>query len=183
MKKPLYKIVRSGVFAAMISISSFIVVPIGPVPVSASLLAVMLCSVILSPFESFCASLVYIIMGAVGLPVFSGGSGGIGVLFGYTGGYIWSYPLLSIVISLFSQFKRKRKIINYVITFCGCLIGMIISYTLGTAQYMLVTGNNILSALFTCVLPFLFIDLIKSIIAVSIGIPFKKRLNKLNHIK
>ena len=176
MKKPLYKTIRSGIFAAIICVSSFLVIPVGTVPVSATLMCIMLCAIATSPFESVSATLVYVIMGAVGLPVFSGGSGGFGVLFGVTGGYIWSYPLLSLAVSLFANIKVKRNYLKYLFSFCGCLIGMIICYICGTIQYILVTNADFYTALTVCVIPFIPIDIIKSFIAVSIGLTVKRRI-------
>ncbi len=176
MKKPLYKTIRSGIFAAIICVSSFIVIPIGTVPISATLLSIMICAIVTSPFESFCATLVYVIMGAVGLSVFSGGSGGFGVLLGVTGGYIWSYPLLSLAVSFFANIKAKRKYLKYISSFCGCVIGVIICYICGTFQYILVANADFYTALTVCVVPFIPIDIIKSFIAVSIGLTVKHRI-------
>ena len=176
MKKSLYKTVRSGVFAAIICVCSFVVIPIGTVPVSAALLGVMLCAVVLSPVEAFCAAAVYVIMGAFGLPVFSGGSGGFGVLFSATGGYIWSYPLIALTVSLICKIKIKNTFLKYVTVFPGCIFGIAICYFCGTLQYILVTGANIYTAYTVCIVPFIPIDLAKALAAVAIGMPIRKRI-------
>ncbi len=174
--KSLYKIVRCGIFAAIICVSSFIVIPIGTVPVSATLLAVMLCALILSPFEALSATFVYVIMGAVGLPVFSGGSGGFGVLFGVTGGYIWSYPLLALIVSLLTKIEIKNTVFRFIISLLSCFLGIAVCYIFGTLQYILVTDTNFYTALTVCVAPFVPIDIVKALAAVGIGLPVKNRL-------
>ncbi len=175
-KKYLYKAVRSGVFAALLCISSFLVIPIGAVPVTMTVLTIMLCGVILTPFEAFCATAVYVLMGAIGFPVFSGGSGGIGALVGITGGYIWSYPFMAFVVSSCCQIKVDKKPIKYIFAFLGCLCGLLICYFFGTLQYIVVAATNINTALYVCVLPFIPIDIIKAVCSLFIGIPIKKYL-------
>ena len=179
MQKTLYKTVRCGIFAAIICVSSFFVIPVGTVPISFTLLAVMVCAVVLSPFEAFCATFVYILMGAIGLPVFSGGSGGFGVLFGITGGYIWSYPLLAVIVSLLSSLDVKKKLLNFTFAFISCLVGVTLCYACGTLQYILVTDANFYTALTVCVIPFVPIDIIKALVAVSIGLILRKRIKRI----
>jgi biotin transport system substrate-specific component len=178
MQKTLYKTVRCGIFAAIICVSSFFVIPVGTVPISFTLLAVMVCAVVLSPFEAFCATFVYVLMGAIGLPVFSGGSGGFGVLLNVTGGYIWSYPLLALTVSLFTKINVKNKPLKFVVCLFGCLIGIMLCYTLGTMQYIFVTKTQLYTALGICVVPFVPVDIIKSVVAVCIGLTVKKRIQK-----
>ncbi len=174
--KSLYKIVRCGIFAAIISVSSFIVIPIGTVPVSATLLAVMLCALILSPFEALSATFVYVIMGAVGLPVFSAGSGGFGVLFGATGGYIWSYPLLALLVSFLTKIEIKNTSFKFIISLLSCFLGIAVCYIFGTLQYILVTDAGFYTALTVCIAPFVPIDILKAFAAVIIGLPIRKRI-------
>lgn len=176
MQKTLYKTVRSGIFAAIICVSSFFVIPIGTVPISFTVFAVMLCAIALSPLEAFFASTVYVLMGAVGLPVFSGGSGGFGMLFGITGGYIWSYPLLALIVALFAKINLNNKLLKFAVSFIGCLIGIILCYTLGTFQYILVANTHLYTALGVCVIPFVPIDIIKALAAISIGFAVKSRI-------
>lgn len=174
--RPLYRLSRSGLFAAIICVCSFICIPIGPVPVTAALLVVILSGVVLSPLEAVAATVVYVVIGALGLPVFSGGGGGIGILFGPTGGYIWSYPLLALIVSLFAIINFKNKFLKYLMAFVGSLIGMAVCYLCGTLQYMAVCNTSLTTALITCIFPFMPIDIIKSLIAILIGMPLKKRI-------
>ncbi|MBR2044152.1 MAG: biotin transporter BioY [Clostridia bacterium] len=178
-EKALYKVCRAGLFAAIICVCSFIAFPVGPVPVTLSLCCIMLAGIALSPLEAFAATLVYVIIGAVGLPVFSGGSGGIGVLLGPTGGYIWSYPLCALTISLISHIKANKKLASYVLSFTGCMSGTFFCYCAGTVQYMLLTNASFYTALVTCIIPFVAVDIIKSFAATVMGISLKKKLKRL----
>lgn len=176
--KSLYKISRAALFSAVICVCAFINFPFGSVPVSMALLGVMLSGVILSPAEAFCSSLVYILIGAMGLPVFSGAGAGFGVLFGPTGGYIWSYPITAFIISLVRLFKCKNRISEYFVSLLGCIIGVLFCYICGTLQYMYICDTSFYTAMITCIIPFIFFDIIKMLIACSIGIPLKERIKR-----
>ena len=101
----------------------------------------------------------------------------MGVLFGATGGYIWSYPVLALIISLLRCIKTKNKVKEYLLAFSGCIIGTLICYFLGTLQYMYVCDTTVYTAVITCIVPFIAVDIIKIIVAVVIGVPLKKSLN------
>lgn len=175
-KKSLYRISRCGLFAAIICVCAFINIPVGAVPVSMALLAVMLSGIILSPFEATVSSVVYILIGAIGIPVFSVGGAGFGVLLGPTGGYLWSYPLLALIVSLFCLIPAKNKWIKYVFAFLGCVIGTALCYVCGTLQYMYVCETSFSAAVITCIFPFIPFDVLKIIFACVVGIPLKKRI-------
>ena len=90
-KSKLSSMLQCSLFAALLCVLSPLTIPVGAVPVSLGIFAVLLCSSVLGMRRSLVAVLVYIALGAVGLPVFAGWQGGFGVLAGPTGGYIWSY--------------------------------------------------------------------------------------------
>ena len=97
-----------AIFAAILCVFSVLTIPIGPVPISMGILGVMLTAIILGPKKGTIAVIVYILLGAVGLPIFSGFKGGFQVLLGPTGGYIWSY----IIVALFIGFLTINKKTN-----------------------------------------------------------------------
>ena len=97
-----------ALFSAFICIFSVITIPVGTIPFTLSTFAVMLCALVLGQKMSMLSVLIYIFAGAIGIPVFSGFRAGIGVLIGPTGGYIWSYMLMSLVIGFFT--KKKGSI-------------------------------------------------------------------------
>lgn len=117
-------------------------------------------SCILKPKLAFSASLVYVLIGAIGLPVFSGFNGGLSSLLGPSGGYIFSFPITALVISLI-----VNKGCSTVLKIIAMVIGTLICYFIGTIWFIYVTKNPFLSSLMMCVVPFIPGDLIKIVIA------------------
>ncbi len=166
----LRRICICALFAAVFCIISPIAVPIGVVPVSFSLSVVLLCAGIMGAMGSFMTALVYLALGAIGLPVFAGGMGGFGVLVGPTGGYIWSYLMICIVCGLLYRWLYRRIDAPAGRSFWGWggaigALALLICYTLGTLQYMWVTETSFGAAVAVCVVPFVAIDVIKVLAA------------------
>jgi biotin transport system substrate-specific component len=180
MKKDyIRKITLTAVFAAIICVAAPFPIPIGPVPITLSLFAVFLCGSVLPPFYAATATLVYIALGTVGLPVFSNFEAGIGKLIGPTGGFLWSYPFMVLVIALSVKLFKKRNILSLAV---GILTATFICYTMGTLWFSHLTGNSINQSIAVCVLPFIPADLIKgaATIAVTIGLEKTGILKKRN---
>ncbi len=175
--KPIYKICRCALFTAVICICAFINIPVFTVPISLALFGIILCSVLLPPLEAFLSTAGYILIGIIGLPVFSSFSAGFGVLLGATGGYIWSYMLLSVIVSSFSRLHTKTKKTKSLLSFVGCVIGTAVCYMCGTIQYMYVCDTTFYTAVAFCILPFIPIDIIKALTAVFVGYKIKDRIN------
>lgn len=163
-----------AVFSAILCIFCVLTVPIGAVPVSLATFAVMLTAIILGPKKSSISVIIYILLGSVGLPVFSGFRGGFQVLVGPTGGYIWSYIFMALLIGGVTEKCVNSKPIALV----GCIFGTVICYIFGTVQFVLVQNTSFISALSVCVLPFIPFDIIKAVLAVFIGAAVKSRLRK-----
>ena len=157
---------------ALICIFSPFSIPIGLIPLSLSTFAVYLAAGILGARKGSAAVLIYILMGAIGLPVFSGFSGGIQKLFGVTGGFIIGY-LPCVYISGYFITKAEEKRWLYII---GIILGTIACYTIGTIWFMVQTSVNFLSAFTTCIFPFIPGDIIKIIASTSIIYPLRKAL-------
>ncbi len=161
MKLNTKTITRSALATAFMCIISPLAFYIGVIPFTFSLFLLYIISLYFSVIESALIISIYITLGAIGLPVFSGYSSGMAALFGLTGGYIWSYIIVSIFISYFSKLKSS-KIYKFMI----CFIGLLICYFIGTAQYCALTKNSFYAGLTVCVLPFLLFDIIKIIAAI-----------------
>lgn len=159
-------ITYTALFAAIIAILSVISVPIGTVPISLGLLGVLISAICLGPARSATAVLIYLFLGAVGIPVFSGFQAGISVLAGPTGGFLISYIAVCWVTGMFSKWADKKSG-NAVlfITVAGCFSGLLACYIIGTAFYSLTTGTDLSAALSVCVLPFMPFDIIKCVAA------------------
>ena len=149
---------RTALLCALLCILSVITVPVGAVPVTLGLLGVLLCGLLLPPGNACIAVFGYLLLGAVGLPVFSSMQGGIGVLFGITGGFLWGYPIAALLVSIARTSGR-------VPTMLGLLGAPICCYLLGTIVYCAVTQSTPAAALTACVLPFLIPDLCKCALA------------------
>lgn len=169
----------SAVFAAVICVLSPITLFPATIPISLGLFGVLLCAVILGAMRSAVSVLIFVLIGAVGLPVFSGFKGGFSVLAGPTGGYIWSYVFVSLIVGAFSSKFPQKKLSDALFIFLGCLLGVLVCYFLGTLQFMQVSGNDINKSLALCVFPFIPVDIIKSVIAVFIGISVRERIGKI----
>ena len=151
--------------AALLCVLSPMSVPIGPVPVSPAIFVVCLAAYLLGAKNALLSVAVYLLIGAAGLPVFSGFSGGLAKLAGPTGGYLAGY-LLTACIGGFAAEKSGRR---GLLTFCGMAAGVAAAYVLGTAWFMISTGAELSYALSVCVLPFIPVDLVKIGAAILAG--------------
>lgn len=178
-KKSLFSlksIVFTAIFAAIICIAAPFSVPLpGLVPISLATFAIYIAGAILGGKRGALAVLVYILLGAVGLPVFSNHAGGFGVLFGVTGGYIIGYIPLALITGVFAEMKSKTHWTVPV----GMILGTLALYAFGTAWFMIFTGKTLAAALTACVLPFLPFDGVKIVLSTLISVPLKARLNKI----
>ncbi len=151
--------------------------PITPVPLSLAVFILYLCSYLLAPASACLCVLLYLLLGIVGLPVFSKGGAGLGVLFGPTGGYLLGYlPLCFVSSYVFHRFPGKKAL-----HLAGMFIALLICYLLGTLWFIYKKeGIDFVSALKLCVLPFITADCMKIVLAFFIGPEVLKRLHKVS---
>lgn len=142
-----------ALFAALTAVCAQIVIPIGPVPVNLALLPILICGALLPLRPALAAVLVYIGMGAAGLPVFAGLTGGPGALLGPTGGYILGYALCVTVTAALMAKGVKRPV--------AMGIGVLACYVPGIGWMMLASGLTLPQTLLSGVLPFLPGDILK----------------------
>ncbi len=180
MKTSTRNLVMCALCAAIICVLAPISVPIGPVPISLATFAVMLAGVLLGAKWGTIATLVYLLLGAVGVPVFAGYSAGVGNLVGQTGGYLIGYlPLAFLSGLIYDRFGRSASgAKKYVIAVLGMLLGTAVLYVLGTAWFCYVSGADLASAMAWCVTPFLLGDTIKIIIVTAIVPQIERALTK-----
>ena len=155
--------------AALITICSWINIPTA-VPFTLQTFAVFFVLLTLGGERGTIATLVYVLLGAIGVPVFAGFSGGIGVLLGNTGGYIIGFLFTGLIYILFTKLFGK----NIVIKIVALVIGLAVCYAFGTAWFMNVyiksSGEvGLLTVLGWCVFPFIIPDLLKLVLAVVIS--------------
>src|SRR3989344_8141363 len=112
--KPL---VFAALFAALLAAVAPFKIPLGftPVPITLQTLVVLLSGAMLGPYYGALAMILYVVVGALGLPVFAGGGSGIGAVLGPTGGYLISYFIAAFVIGKVVQMRNDPKNIDYVV--------------------------------------------------------------------
>ena len=155
--------------AALIAICSWISIPTA-VPFTLQTFAVFFVLLLLGGERGTIATLVYVLLGAVGVPVFAGFSGGIGILLGSTGGYIIGFLFVGLIYILFEKFFKKNTVMKIV----ALVLGLAVCYAFGTAWFMHVYIKNsgevgLLTVLGWCVFPFIIPDLIKMALAVVVA--------------
>jgi len=173
------QLATAAIFAALLCILAPVSLPIGPIPISLATLVIYLAAVILEPKLATLSVVVYILLGLVGLPVFSGYAGGVGKLAGPTGGYIIGYIPMAFIASYFTYKWLDKKYMAVV----GMIIGTAVLYLIGTAWFVIQMDCEVLYALSVCVVPFLFGDAIKIAIAAVLGITVRTRLVKAGILK
>ena len=165
--------------AVIITICSWISIPT-VVPFTLQTFAVFFLLNFLGGTRATISIIIYILLGAVGLPVFSGFKGGFAALMGPTGGYIVGFVFMGLIYMLFEKLlgSRMRKL-PFILIAMG--IGLAICYTFGTAWFVLVyTGTtgpvSIGAALGWCVIPFIVPDLIKMVLAALLASRIRKQM-------
>ncbi len=163
----------SALFAALIAILSQIQIPVQPIVFNLAVLAVFMAGIMLPPLYAFASVVIYIMLGAVGLPVFAGFMGGVGALVGVTGGYIFGYMAIAVITSFGARCNK-----NAVVTAFFMATGLLLCYALGTAWFMFVTGTGVFGALSACVIPFIVPDIAKGVFAYILGKMLLRKLAK-----
>lgn len=168
----------TALFAALIAVSGLIPpIPIGVLPVTLQTLTVYVTAGMLGAKWGSAAVGLYIALGAIGFPVFTGGQGGLGVLFGASGGYIVGFLAIPIAVGLFtSLFGRRIPIL-----IASMAVGTLLCYAIGTVWFMLGYAQNgdaisIGGAIGACVLPFVLPDAVKIALATLLVVRLRGRL-------
>lgn len=158
-----------AISAALIAVCSWISIPT-TVPFTLQTFAVFFVLLALGGRRGTIATAIYVLLGAVGLPVFAGFKGGIGALLGNTGGYILGFILMGLIYMLITKIMGEKT----VVTIFALVIGLAVCYAFGTAWFMYVymrdTGAvGVMTVLSWCVIPFLLPDLLKMALAFVIS--------------
>ena len=183
-----------GLTIAVMAVSAWVTIPLGPVPFTLQMFAMAFAVVVLTPREAIAAIAGYLALGAVGVPVFSGMRGGIGVLAGPTGGFIWGFLfgiaaaalLLHVVrsrttwgdkrawdadVAKNSGLPAAKRLAAFVrvsiVELIACALFTGVPYLCGWAQFMAVTGAAPEAAFLTCIAPFIMVDAVKILAAVA----------------
>jgi biotin transport system substrate-specific component len=163
--------VFASLFAALTAAGAYIQIPIpfSPVPFTLQVLFVLLAGSMLKSKWGSLSMIVYALLGIAGLPVFSGGSSGIGVILGPTGGYIIGFILAAYVIGKLSEKTENNSRRRFVINAFNMSIGILVIYTCGVFQLMMVAEMGFSTAFALGVLPFLPGEILKTAVAAYIA--------------
>ena len=168
-KSKVYPLAMTAVMAAVTCVLGPMSIPIGPVPISFTNLAIYISLYLLGWKRGTLSYLVYMLIGTVGMPVFSNYSGGMGKLFGPTGGYIIGFIPMAIIAGIVIDKSRNRGI-----QLAGMIVGTALCYAFGTAWFMAVYARTsgpvgVMTALGWCVFPYIIPDLVKLVLAVLLS--------------
>jgi len=154
---------KVGLFAAIIAVMAQIAIPMPyGVPMTLQTLAIALAGILLGAKRGALAAVLYILIGAAGVPVFANFTGGLGIVFGPTGGFILSFPLLALAAGLGAEKSNTTLWI-------GLAAGTLFNYLCGVIYFSIYTSNDLLTSFSACVLFFIPTDVIKIIIAGLAG--------------
>lgn len=157
--------VYTSLLAALTAAGAYLIIPIGPVPISLQTLFIYLTGLLLGSRWGAAGVAVYLLAGACGLPVFAGGTGGIGRLLGPTGGYLFGYLAAAFVIGFITEKANRRWLADV----AAMIAGTLVIYAAGVGWLKIVTGMTFSKAVTVGMLPFLIGDSLKILAAVPIA--------------
>ena len=167
-----------AVMAALICVAGPLTIPAGPIPLSLATFAVYLAGSVLGRKKGTIAVGLYLLIGIIGVPVFSGFSGGFQKLAGVTGGYLIGYLPCAYMSG---EGSEKREQIGWWYHPLMMIAGTALLYLVGTVNFMLHTGNGLGAALALCVVPFLIGDAVKIAAATLLTVPVRKAVKLIKN--
>lgn len=164
-----------GLMTAVMCILGPLSIPLpGGVPISLNGFAIFLTAYLLGWKKGAVSYLLYLLLGIIGLPVFSGYGAGLAKVAGPTGGYLVGFIFMAMIAGAFAENKKK----NIWIAVVGMALGSATDLAFGTAWYMFVTNTPLVPALTACVIPFLPGNAVKIALTAIVGKAVELRLNK-----
>lgn len=167
-------VARAALFAALMGAFAYVSFPnpLSPgIPITLQVLGVFLAGIYLGPLWGGVAMVLYLLTGAIGLPVFAGGSAGIGPLFGQTGGYLWSYPVAAAVVGLGvhgASGLRRPSAVSLVRLVGAMIAGTAVIYAFGIVGFWYVGDVSLVTAFVGAAAAFIPVEALK--IAAAVGI-------------
>ncbi|MEM5948034.1 biotin transporter BioY [Spirochaetia bacterium 38H-sp] len=174
-QKKIFAVVSIALFAAFTAVGAQIAIPIGPVPIVLTNLFVLLAGLVLGPYLGAASIALYILAGAIGLPVFSGAKGGLAHIAGPTGGYIIGFLLAAFIAGLITG--KERNTVRMII---AVIAASLVIYLIGVPWLKFSLGKNWGWALGAGMIPFLIGDAIKATASVLITIGIRPLLKAQN---
>lgn len=162
--------IMTAITAVMAQIS--IPMPLG-VPMTLQTFAVTLAAIILGAKRGATSMLIYLLLGAVGVPVFAGFAGGLPKIIGPTGGFLISFPIMAYIIGKGMELRHKKGMFTLMV-----ILGTIANYVVGVAMYCIIMKASVITGFTACVLPFIPTAIIKAVLAAVLGLQIHKQLVK-----
>jgi len=157
--------VLSSLMAALAAVGAYIHIPIGPVPIVLTTLFVLLSGLLLGSRWGLISMSLYLLVGAIGMPVFAGGKGGFAHFFGPTGGYLFGFAFAACLTGFISE--RSRGLLIWEIF--AVMMGSLVIYGLGVPWLKMVTQMSWAKALMVGMVPFLIGDAVKASVAIILS--------------
>lgn len=169
--------VRSLVFCALsialITVCAWVSVPLGPVPFTLQTFAIMFAVLVLGPKEAVGAMAGYFAIGCVGVPVFSSMRGGVGVLAGPTGGFLWGFLVGAIlavaVLQALDRFAKASPVRRTAVWALAAACFMLATYGIGWVQLVFLSGMSPAAAFLSAIAPFIVVDVCKMAAAIAVA--------------
>lgn len=178
-KEKIYQLTSSALMTAVMCVLGPMSIPIGPIPVSLTNFAIFLSVYLLGMKGATISYTVYLLLGAAGLPVFSGYQGGLAKLAGPTGGFLVGF----IFTALIAGFIMERSHMHTIITILGMMVAMLVAYFCCVVWFVFQMQCDVWYALTVCVLPFFLIDIVKILVATALGKTVRDALIKAGLLK
>lgn len=166
-------IALAATFTALISVTSPISIPLGPltpVPITLQVFLVYLAASLLGAWYGGLSMLIYLGLGAMGLPVFAGQSGGVAVLFGFTGGYLFGFLVGAFLGGLVARRRSSTQSRDTVKLIISALVVLTVIYVMGVLWLSYSLGLSLNDAVLSGAVPFIPVDLLKAVVAIPIGV-------------
>ena len=167
--------ILAALFAALTAVCAQIFVPTPPVPFTLAVAAVLITGGLLDKKTAVISMCIYLLLGIVGAPVFTGFRGGFSVIIGPTGGYLFVYPVMAFIVAFL---KEKTNKTNFVFLAVYMLIAMIVCYISGTLYLSFINSLSFSQAFAAGVVPFIIPDVIKIILSALLVAAIDKALRK-----
>jgi biotin transport system substrate-specific component len=171
--------VLASLMAALTAVGAYIHIPIGPVPIVLSTLFVLLSGLLLGSRWGFISMGLYLLVGAMGIPVFAGGKGGLAHFFGPTGGYLFGYVLSAWVAGFISERSHPSPALQII----AIIFGSLAIYVIGVPWLKMVTNMSWEKSLLVGMVPFLIGDAVKGGAAFLLARSTRPMLNRQLQIK
>jgi len=174
-----------AIFAAIIMVCAQITIPMPyGVPMTLQTFAIPLAGVVLGIKNGTTATLVYVLLGLMGVPVFAGFTGGIGIVFGRTGGFIMSFPLMALAAGIGANCSKKNNLKNNLWLALWLIIGAVVNYICGMLMFSFIhfgsiSFDNLIASFSLVVVPFIPTAIIKIIMVLVLGRAIERNWNKM----